>query len=90
MLNSGLWTDRNKAGQLLLALTTHRNAKLLERLETSALPSLIEMAKWHDSEHAYAYRVLLGRIAGLEEARIRELIRSGNLDEIIAGAKSHP
>jgi HEAT repeats len=88
MLNSGLWTDRNKAGQLLLAVTTHRNAKLLERLATSALPSLIEMAKWHDSEHAYAYRLLLGRIAGLEETRIRELIRSGNVDEIIAAAKS--
>ncbi len=89
MLSSGLWTDRNKAGQLLLALTMHRNAKLLEQLSTSALSSLIEMAKWRDSEHAYAYRVLLGRIAGLDEARIRDLISSGKVDEIIAAVKSH-
>lgn len=89
MLNSGLWTDRNKAGALLMALTTHRNAKLLERLATAALSSLIEMAKWHDSGHAFTYRFLLGRIAGLQEARIVELIRTGNVDEMIAAAKSH-
>lgn len=90
MLNSGLWTDRNKAGQLLLALTTSRDPKLLEQLATLALPSLIEMAQWRDSKHAYAYRVLLGRIAGFDEARIRDLIAGGRVDEIIAAVQSHP
>jgi hypothetical protein len=53
---------------LLLALTGFRRPLLLDRLRTEALPSLIEMARWHDSSHAQAYRVLLDRIAGLDEA----------------------
>ena len=90
MLNSGLWTDRNKAGQLLLALTVRRDPYLLEHLAASALPSLIEMANWRDSEHAYAYRVVLGRVAGFDEKRIQALIANGNVDDIIfAAVKSH-
>ncbi len=88
MLNSGIWTDRNKAGQLLAALTARRNPKLLEQIQKSALASLIEMAQWRDSDHAYAYLLLLGRIAGFSEARIRELIGEGRVDEIIAAVKS--
>ena|ERR1700685_3315107 len=66
MLDSGVWTDRNKAGKLI-ALATQCSPKLLNRLLTSALPSLIEMTQWSDSNHADAYRALLGRIAGLDE-----------------------
>jgi hypothetical protein len=83
MLNSGLWTDRNKAGQLLMALTARRDPKLLEQLLTSALPSLVEMAQWRDAGHAYAYKVLLGRIAGFDKRRIQDLIANGRVDEII-------
>jgi hypothetical protein len=90
MLNSGLWTDRNKAGLLLMALTGSRPPQLLERLRTEALPSLIEMARWHNSGHANAYRKLLGRIAGFDEARIEQLIASGRVDEIIAAARNKP
>ena len=45
LLNSGNWHDRNKAGSLLNALTVSRHRQLLERLRTTALPSLIEMAR---------------------------------------------
>ena len=90
MLNSSLWTDRNKAGFLLMALTGSRPPQLLERLRTEALPSLIEMARWHDSSHARAYQELLGRIAGFDEARIEQLIASGRVDEIIAAARNKP
>ena len=83
MLNSGLWTDRNKAGQLLMVQTGSRNPLLLERLRTQALPSLVEMARWQDPRHANAYRILLGRMAGFDEARIQHLISSGKLDEIV-------
>jgi hypothetical protein len=88
MLNSGVWDDRNKAGLLLMALSRSRPLQLLERLRTQALPSLIEMARWQDSSHASAYRVLLGRIAGFDEARIEELIRSGRVGEIVAAAEN--
>jgi len=90
MLNSGLWTDRNKAGLLLMVLTGSRSSRLLERLRTEALPSLIEMARWHDPSHAQAYRVLLGRIAGLDETRIQQLIAGGRVEEIIAAAGNVP
>jgi hypothetical protein len=84
MLNSGVWTDRNKAGFLLQALSSNRNPELLEQLRSRAIRSLVEMAKWQDPGHAYPYRVLLGRIAGLEETRIQQLIETGRVDEIIA------
>jgi len=87
MLNSGLWTDRNKAGQLLMALTRSRNPQLLDRLRRQALPSLVEMARWQDSSHAQAYRELLGRIAGFDEARIQQLISNGRVDEILAAVE---
>lgn len=88
MLNSGAWLDRNKAGMLLMALTRSRDPRLLQRLRTEALPSLIEMARWHDPGHAVACRVILGRIAGLSEARIQQLIRNGSVDEIVAAAEN--
>ncbi len=84
MLNSGLWTDRNKAGILLMALTRSRNRQLLRRLRSEALQSLIEMARWEDPSHASAYRVLLGRIAGLSETQIQQLDASNKVDDIIA------
>lgn len=88
MLNSSRWTDRNKAGLLLMALSNSRRRQLLEQLRRQALSSLIEMARWRDPSHAYAYKVLLGRIAGFDEARIQQLIESGRLDEIVAAAEN--
>jgi len=89
MLNSGAWTDRNKAGGLLMALSSNRNPKLLQQLKSAALPSLVEMAKW-DPGHAESSRILLGRIAGLEEARIHQLIDSGRVNEILAAVGAAP
>jgi hypothetical protein len=88
LLNSGLWLDRNKVGSLLAALTAYtRNTKVLRRMREEALPSLIEMARWQNAAQADVYRVLLGRIAGLDEARIEELKQSGRVDEIISAAR---
>jgi hypothetical protein len=89
LLNSGVWSDRNKAGWLLVILSSNRNPKLLQQLKSTALPSLIEMAKW-DSGHAEAYRMLLGRIAGLEDAQIHQLIDSGKVNEILAAVGTAP
>jgi hypothetical protein len=72
LLNSGKWTDRNKASGLLLQLSQGRAPKLLAAMRAQALQSLLEMARWR-SGHAYAARVLLGRIAGLEETRLQKL-----------------
>jgi hypothetical protein len=88
MLNSGIWEDRNKAGQLLMVLTASRSPQLLARLRTQTRQSLIEMARWKDRSHAYAYRAMLGRIAGFDEAHIEQLIQSGKVDEIVTAAEN--
>ncbi|HEV2488559.1 MAG TPA: hypothetical protein VGT03_02030 [Candidatus Acidoferrales bacterium] len=82
MLNSGVWTDRNKAGFLILTLTQSRNPGLLDELRARALPSLIEMALW-DASHAYPARMILGRVAGIDETRLQKLVDTGQVDAII-------
>jgi hypothetical protein len=88
MLNSGTWADRNKSGLLLMVLSGSRNPKLLGLLRSQAMDSLVEMARWKEPSHAHAYRVLLGRIAGIEEKRITQTIDAGNIEEMIAAAES--
>ena len=68
---------------MLERLTATRDAALLSKLRTIALDSLIEMASWHRPAHAYAARMLLGRIAGLPEERLKDLARNGPVETII-------
>jgi hypothetical protein len=83
MLNSGVWEDRNKSGGLLDVLSGGRDPRLLRLLRSEALDSLIEMARWRDPNHASDARMILGRIAGIEEGRLAEMVASGSVDEII-------
>jgi hypothetical protein len=87
MLNSGSWTDRNKAGFLLDELSSRRNPKLLSRLRSQALDSLIEMARWRSRGHAGTARILLGRIAGIEETSLQQRVGAGEVDQIINALK---
>src|SRR2546430_15254044 len=75
--------DRNKAGGLLSELSTTRNRKLLDQLRAQALDSLIEMAHWRSYGHAYSSRILLGRIAGIEETRLQNLVDTGQVEQIV-------
>ena len=84
MLNSGVWEDRNKPGLLVMVLTGPQPSQLLKRLRAEALQSLIEMARWRNACHAYAYSTILGRIAGFDEARIEQLIQNGKVEGIVA------
>jgi hypothetical protein len=67
MMNSIVWTDRNKGAGVLMQLTRSRDPKLLNEIKQQVLPSIIEMAKWKDREHAFFSFVILGRIAGIDE-----------------------
>lgn len=83
MLLSGTWTDVNKASALLSALTKGRNPALLASLRRQeVLARLIEVARWR-TEHANPARTILGRIAGIEETRLEQLVASGKTEEII-------
>lgn|SRR5579871_195146 len=88
MLNSGMWTDRNKGSFLLQTLTRERNPGVLAELRARAADSLIEMAKWHDLGHAVPARILLGRIAGIAEERLFSLAW-GPLDPLLAALQLH-
>ena len=83
MLNSGTWTDRNKAGYLLSILTMQRDPRLLKMLRTRATDSLLEMARWREPGHAISARVILGRIAKIEETRLQQLLAAKDVDSII-------
>jgi hypothetical protein len=87
MLNSGMWTDRNKSASLLMELTAARNADLLAKIRAAALDSLIEMASWREAGHAYFARMVLGRVAGMAEERLKQLAWNGPVDPIIKAAQ---
>lgn len=86
MLNSGIWTDRNKGAALLEQLTAARDSAMLAKIRSMALDSLIEMVSWRRPGHAYFARIVLGRVAGLPEDRLKELAWNGPVDAIIEAA----
>jgi len=90
MLNSGIWTDRNKGALVLERLTVKRDAAVLAKLKTVALDSLIEMTQWREANHAYAARMLLGRVAGIPEPRLEELAWKGPPETIVEALAGKP
>lgn len=83
LLLSGTWTDLNKAGNVLSVLTRKRNARLLAALRRrEVLDRLIEMARW-PTGHAEPAITILGRIAGIDEGRLKQLVKTGKVEAII-------
>lgn len=83
LLLSGTWTDLNKASALLSSMTRSRNASVPAQLRRGEVKErLIEIARWRTG-HAEAARYILGRIAGIEEGRLEQLVTAGKVEEII-------
>jgi len=57
------------------------------KLLTEAMDSLIEMASWSWLGHALPARVILGRMAGMPDARIIQIAVGGSPAEIIEAAR---
>jgi len=89
LLKSDKWVDRNKGGWLMINLTESRDPKLLQQLRTEAMGALVETARWRFTGHASFARRLLGRIAGIEEAKLDTLIDDQAEAIIAAAQKSH-
>jgi hypothetical protein len=88
MLNSGIWTDRNKASGLLSALSRWRTPRLLAAMRARAFDSLVEMARWRETGHANSARMILGRMGGIEEMRLNEIVGdNAQVDVIINAAR---
>lgn len=86
MLNSIEWTDRNKSSLALVRLTEQRNPAVLAELRHHALSSLMEMARWKASGHAYAPFFLLGRVAVFAEKEINQAWEHGDHAAFIEAA----
>lgn len=86
LLFSGQWTDRNKSSFLIAQLSRDRDPVLLEQLRERAMPPLIEGAGW-DTSHGTCFLQILGRIAGIPESRLDELIEAGDKAQIIRAAE---
>jgi len=84
MLNSVVWSDRNKASSILFfSLTSPRDAETLQQLRENALPSVVEMARWK-TNHAQFCFFILGRMAGMPDAAIFEAWSGGEREAAIA------
>ena len=90
MLNSLVWTDRNKAAMALLNLTEDRPENVLALIRERALASLSEMARWRSLAHAIGPYTLLGRVAGLSEKEIQETWEKGQREAVIKKALKPP
>jgi hypothetical protein len=89
LLNSVVWSDRRNAALALVELTESRNPDTLSLLRQRALDSVIEMARWHDLQHALPGFILAGRLAGLDEKQIQNAWLAGNREPVLEKAL-HP
>ena len=86
LLNSAVWTDRNKSVALLAALMRERDAQLLFCLREHALTSLVEMARWSFPGHADNARFILGRMGGIDEKTLTAMVAKQEVEPIIKAA----
>ncbi len=86
LMNSVVWSDRRDASEALVNLTDNRDPDTLALLRERALPSVIEMARWRDLEHALPAFILAGRLAGLDESAIKAAWVNGDREAVLSKA----
>jgi hypothetical protein len=87
MLNSVVWSDRNKASGALAGLSQARDQQLFTVLRRDAMPSLVEMARWKSWGHAAAGMMILARMAGYPEDAVQRLTAQDREAVIAAAVK---
>jgi hypothetical protein len=88
LMNSVVWSDRRNASLALLTMTDKRNPETLDLIRQRAMSSVIEMARWHDLQHALPGFILAGRLAGADEKEIQAAWVNGDRDEILRRAEN--
>jgi hypothetical protein len=86
LLNSPVFSDRNKASGALMALSASRDPGLLATLRKGALTPLVEMARWKSAGHALFAFTILGRIAGYSDETAHDLWDRGDREVVIEAA----
>lgn len=87
LLNSLVWTDRNKSSLALMQISESRDSTLLALIKARALPSLIDMARWKAAGHAVAPFFILGRIASLPDDEIFAAWEGDRRDAVLEAAQ---
>lgn len=88
LLNSVVWSDRRDASKALVDLTENRDPDSLALLRERALPSVLEMARWHDLNQALPSFILAGRMAGMDDAAIKNAWVNGGRDAVLEKASN--
>jgi pimeloyl-ACP methyl ester carboxylesterase len=83
MLNSVVWTDRNKASLALYQLTASRDSALLAALRANAVPALRDIARWRSAGHAFAGFMVLGRVDGIPEQSLQQAWQKGDRSVVL-------
>ena len=87
LLNSPVWSDRNKAALALMALSASRDPAVLAAIrQPPAVAALAEMARWKSDGHAQPAYFILGRLAGYSEDRALDFWRRGEREVVINAA----
>ena len=88
LINSPVWTDRNKASIALVELSESRDPELLATLRSQAITPLVEMARWKSEGHAMAALIILGRIGGQSDEDVQAAWKRGEREAVINAALS--
>lgn len=83
LLNSPVWTDRNKASLALMGISERRDPALLTQLRREAVTPLVEMARWKSKGHALPALLILGRISGQSDDAVEAAWTRGDQEVII-------
>jgi hypothetical protein len=83
LMNSVVWSDRRDATRALVNMTENHNPETLALLRERALPSVIEMARWRDLQSSLPAFILAGRLAGMDEAAIKNAWVSGDRESVL-------
>jgi hypothetical protein len=78
LMNSVFWEDRRNASLALVTLTEKREPETLALIRERALPAVLEMARWHDLQHALPGFILAGRLAGMDDKAIQDAWVAGS------------
>ena len=83
LMNSPVWTDRNKASMLLEEASRSREPSILARIRAKDIDALTEMARWKTPHRGTAV-MILGRMGGMEESSLVDKAQHGRYEEILA------
>jgi hypothetical protein len=90
LLDSVELSDRLESTKALLILTEGRDAATQALIRRRAMPALVEMANWKTLSYARPPFLLLGRVAGLPDAQVRQSWEKGDRDAVIQRALKPP